>query len=105
MGSLGPMFPVGTCDTATADGHWRVHSNVYAVNQWLWQFGRGKQLLGGLSVWTTDDRKEAAMKERSLHGAETRAVTVTGVSRLIWNPYEVTLRYIVGTYHVYSMYM
>jgi hypothetical protein len=25
-------------------------SNVYEVNQWLWQFGRGKQRLGGLSV-------------------------------------------------------
>ncbi len=33
-------FPVGTCDTAAVDG-WR-GSNVYEVNQWLWQFGRGK---------------------------------------------------------------
>jgi hypothetical protein len=45
-------------------------SNVYEVNQWLWQFGRGKpeQRLGGLSVEKTDsdDRKEAALKEQSL---------------------------------------
>ncbi len=63
-------FPVGTCDTAAADG--RRDSNVYEVNPWLWQFGRGKQRLGGLSVEKNDDRKEAALKERSLRGAETR---------------------------------
>ena len=63
-------FPVGTCDTAAADG--RRGSNVYEVNQWLWQFGRGKPRLGGLSVEKTDDRKEAALKERNLRGAETR---------------------------------
>ena len=63
-------FPVGSCDTAAGDG---LHgSNVYEVNQWLWQFGRGKPRLGGLSVEKTDDRKEAAQKERLLRGAETR---------------------------------
>ncbi len=36
------------------------------------QFGRGKQRLGGLSVEETNDRKEAALKEWSLHWAETR---------------------------------
>ena len=63
-------FPVGICDTAAADG--RRGSNVYEVNPWLWQFGRGKPRLGGLSVEKTDDRKEAAQKERLLRGAETR---------------------------------
>ena len=63
-------FPVGICDTAAADG--RRGSNLYEVNLWLWQFGRGKPCLGGLSVEKTDDRKEAAQKERLLHGAETR---------------------------------
>ncbi len=57
-------FQVGTCDTATADG--QHGSNVYEVNQWLWQFGRGKLHLGGLSVEKTEDRKEAALKEQSL---------------------------------------
>ncbi len=61
-------FPVGTCDTAAADG--RRGSNMYEVNQWLWQFGHGKQRLGGLSVEMSDDRKEAALKEWSLSGAE-----------------------------------
>ena len=45
---------------------------MYEVNQWLWQFGRGKPRLGGLSVEKTDDRKEAAQNERLLRGAETR---------------------------------
>ncbi len=47
---------------------------MYEVNQWLWQFGvfgHGKQHMGGLSVEKTDDRKEAALKEQSLRGAET----------------------------------
>jgi hypothetical protein len=61
---------VGCCDTAAADG--RRGSNVYEVNPWLWQFGRGKPRLGGLSVEDTADRKEAALNERSLRGAETR---------------------------------
>ncbi len=63
---------MGCCDTAAADG--RRGSNVYEVNPWLWQFGRGKPRLGGLSVEDTDsdDRKEAALKEKSLRGAETR---------------------------------
>ena len=60
---------MGICDTAAADG--RRGSNVYEVNLWLWQFGRGKPRLGGLSVEKTDDRKEAAQKERLLRGAET----------------------------------
>ncbi len=62
-------FPAGTCDTAAADG--LCGSNVYEVNPWLWQFGRGKPRLSGLSIEKTDDRKEAALK-LSLQGAETR---------------------------------
>ena len=51
-------FPVGICDTAAADG--RRGSNLYEVNPWLWQFGRGKPRLGGLLVEKTGARKEAA---------------------------------------------
>ena len=47
-------------------------SNVYEVNLWLWQFGLGRPRLGGLSCEETDERKEAALQERSLRGAETR---------------------------------
>ena len=63
----GSGFPLGSANTADADG--RRGSNVYEVNQWLWQFG---PRLGGLSVEKTDDRKETAQKERLLRGAETR---------------------------------
>ena len=63
-------FPVGCSDSAAADG--RRGSNVYEVNPWLWQFGRGKPRLGGLSCEETDDRRDAALQERSLRGAETR---------------------------------
>ncbi len=71
---------MGTCDTAPANG--RCGSNVYEVNQWLWQFGRGKQGLGGLSVKKTDDRKEAALSlGRSRACMELR---LAGIARLIW---------------------
>ena len=41
-------FPMGCADAASVDG--RRGSNVYEVNPWLWQFGRGKPRLGGLSL-------------------------------------------------------
>ncbi len=44
-------FPYGCADTAATDG--RCGSNVYEVNQWLWQFGRGKSRLGGLTIGET----------------------------------------------------
>ena len=40
-------FTHGLADAADESG--RKGSNVYEINQWLWQFGRGKQRLGGLS--------------------------------------------------------
>ena len=63
-------FPAGTCNTAAVDG--QLGSNVYEVNLWLWQFGRGKPRLGGLSVEETDDRKDAAQQEQIVRKAETR---------------------------------
>ncbi len=68
-----------SCDTAAVDG--RLGSNVNEVKLWLWQFGRGKQRLGGLSFEKTGTRKKAAQKELLLRGAETRR---QGVARLIW---------------------
>ena len=47
-------FPAGTYDTAEVDG--QRGSNVYEITPWLWQFGRGKPRLGGLSVEETFDR-------------------------------------------------
>ena len=37
-------FPHGLADAANALG--KKGSNVYEVNQWLWQFGQGKPRLG-----------------------------------------------------------
>ena len=63
-------FPFGCADAANAGG--RRGSNVYEVNPWLWQFGRGKARLGGLSVEDTVERKKAARNERLKRGWDTR---------------------------------
>ncbi len=58
-------FPVDSCDTAAEDG--QLGSIEHEVNRWLWQFGSGKQRLGGLSIEKTGAstaRKKAAQKER-----------------------------------------
>ena len=63
-------FPMGCADAAAVDG--RRGSNVYEVNLWLWQFGRGKPRRGGLSVEDTEHRKQAASVDRHQRSAETR---------------------------------
>jgi len=37
-------------------------SNVYEVNPWLWQFGRGKPHIGGLTIEETEEMKDDARK-------------------------------------------
>ena len=63
-------FTMGCADAAAVDG--RRGSNIYEVSPWLWQFGRGKPRLGGLSVEDTQERKAAASAERRLRAVETR---------------------------------
>ena len=63
-------FPAGCADSAAEDG--RRGSNVYEVNPWLWQFGRGKPRLGGLTIEETLDRQDAARKASDKHRKETR---------------------------------
>jgi hypothetical protein len=53
-------FPVGCAYAAAEDG--RRGSNVYEVNTWLWQFGRGKPRLGGLTIEETSDRQDSSGK-------------------------------------------
>jgi hypothetical protein len=67
-------FPMGCADSAAVPVDGRRGSNVYEVNPWLWQFGRGKPRLGGLSVEKTEERKQAASDrdERHQRGVETR---------------------------------
>ena len=49
-------FSHGLADAADESGEWEATSraNVYEINQWLWQFGRGKPRLGGLSMAEKD---------------------------------------------------
>ena len=59
-------------DTAASDG--RRGSNVYEVNTWLWNFGRGKPRLGGLTVEETASavRKKTGKKDQAKQSALTR---------------------------------
>ncbi len=63
-------FPLGCADAAAVDG--RRGSNVYEVNSWLWQFGRGKPRLVDLSVEETAERKQAHRDESHKLSVETR---------------------------------
>ena len=54
------VFQYGIADAAAVDG--RRGSNVYEVNPLLWQFGRGRPRLGGLSVSETEERREAVVR-------------------------------------------
>ena len=47
-------------DAADASG--TKGSNDYELNQWLWEFGRGKPRLGGLSVTATEELSIAVAK-------------------------------------------
>ncbi len=62
-------FPMGCADSVAGNG--RCNSNVYEVNHWLWQFGRGKPLLGGLNVEETTQRNEAACEAWNKCGLQT----------------------------------
>ena len=65
-------FPLGCADAAAVDG--RRGSNVYEVNPWLWQFGRGKPRLGDLSVEETAERKQAHRDESHKRAVETNLI-------------------------------
>jgi hypothetical protein len=67
-------FPFGCADSADVDG--RRGSNLYEVNPWLWQFGRGKPRLpvGGLTrtVEQTMARKSAVVDQLHKEAVETK---------------------------------
>ncbi len=63
-------FPAGCADAAAENG--RHGSNVYEVNTWLWQFGRGKPRLGGLTIEETSDRRDSSRKGSDKCRKETR---------------------------------
>ncbi len=66
----GSGFPMGSADSAAADG--RRGSNVYEVNTWLWLFGRRKPRLGGLTVEETALKKSVVREEQVKRAVETR---------------------------------
>ena len=63
-------FPAGCAHSSSEDG--KSGSNVYEVNPWLWQFGRGMPRLGGLTIEETLDRQDAARKASDKRQKETR---------------------------------
>ena len=65
-------FPHCCADAADESG--RKGSNVYEVNQWMWEFGRGKPRLGGLSVTETEERRIAVRTEAGRRAQSTREV-------------------------------
>ena len=68
---LGARFPHRLADAADELG--RKGSNVYEINQWLWQLGRGKPRLGGLSVAETEEWRIAVAKDGAKRAVATRA--------------------------------
>ena len=48
--------------SANPDESGKKGSNVYEVNQWLWEFARGKPRLGGLSVTETEERCQRSLR-------------------------------------------
>ena len=63
-------FPAGCADSAVENG--RRGSNVYEVNTWLWQSGRGKPRIGGLTIEETSKRQESARTTSDKRRKETR---------------------------------
>ncbi len=71
-------FPVGSCDTAAADG-W-CGSNVYEVTQWLWQLSLGV----ASHTWVVCQLKRQVQGRRLLRRRGSCAVlTLASVARLI----------------------
>jgi hypothetical protein len=63
-------FQHGAADAARPEG--RRGSNAYEVNTWLWQFGREKERLGGLSMSETQDRLKQVVSAGAKRAVETR---------------------------------
>ncbi len=65
----GAGFPMGSADTADADG--MRGTNVYEVDTWLWLFACCKPSLSGLSVEETALKKRAGREEHVKRAVET----------------------------------
>ena len=65
----GSALQFGTADAAAADG--REGSNVYEVKPSLWQFGRGRPRIGGLSVSESEERRYVVVRAGAKRSHET----------------------------------
>jgi hypothetical protein len=70
-------FPYGCADAAATDG--QLGSNVYEVNQWLWQFGRCKP---GRPEHRRDHRKEGCCEQCAAHACSSDSTSSQGESSL-----------------------
>ena len=67
-------FPAGCADAAAEDVAGAVVTSTRStVNPWLWQFGRGKPRIGGLTIKETEEKKDDARKSSDKQRKETRA--------------------------------
>ena len=74
-------------DAAAADGR---RGSMYEINPWLWQFGRGRPRIGGLSVSETEIRRDAVNRAGSKGSHETRRrreAARRGDERNVWHEY------------------
>ena len=74
-------FPHGSTDSTNAAG--RKGSNVYSVN--LWQFGRGRPLLDGLSVADAEDRRTELQTDSHTRDVETQAPHCAEGCKVTWH--------------------
>jgi hypothetical protein len=79
----GSGFPMGSADTADADG--RRGSNVYEVSTWLWLFACGKPRLGGLSVEETALKKKTGREDQAKRSVETHRLEIIIAYLLQWS--------------------
>ena len=68
---------------------------MYELKAWLWQFGRGKPRVGGLSVADTEDRQIAVLQDgaRRGHAADQKKAQGGGQERqlqrrMIWTKHQ-----------------
>ena len=71
----GCVFQFGTANSAAIDSDGRRGSNVLEVNQWLWQFGRGRPHIGGLSVSETEGRHDSVNRAGLKRSHKTRCTS------------------------------
>ena len=63
-------FQHGAADAAKPDG--RRGRNAYEANTRLWQFGLGRERLGGLSITETEERRKHVTSAGAKRAVETR---------------------------------